>query len=268
MLGRNVFFPWLTQDGVETGNSICPGVLGVTLGAGIGMMTGMYGLIIDALKSVRMITAQGDVVTASSDENQDLFWALRGAGVNFGLVTEATYEIHEQTNNGNVTSVTFIYGASANRSVWEVLQTFDGNQPAKLSFQAVIEYERDSDVPIVVIQLWYFGPLSEAQTYVDRFAAAGPLKTTVEYLLQTDLYYQSQTTGVCDTGEIVSAHTLGFNQTDVASYEAHFADMTAFYQATPDFYGISVFQYYSNEVTLQTPASETAFPWRDIQVWW
>ncbi|KAL4905450.1 hypothetical protein BDW74DRAFT_185017 [Aspergillus multicolor] len=255
---------------IQTGNSICPGAIGVTIGGGIGMMTGMYGLMIDTLKSVRMVTAKGDIVQASQTENQELFWAIRGAGVNFGIVTEATFGIHPQTNGGNVTAVNFVYTASSNRSLWETLQTFDGpaNQPAKLSFQAVIRFDRTSNSSQIILQLWYFGPVAEAQPYIDRFAAAGPAVTSVTYLPQTDLYYQSQTAGVCDRGNIISAHTLGFNRTDVASYEAHFADLTAFYERTPSFNGESVFQYYSNQATLQTPASETAFPWRDIQVWW
>lgn len=232
------------------------------------MMTGMYGLMIDTLKSVRMVTAKGQLVKASASENSDLFWAIRGAGVNFGIVTEATYGIHDQTNEGNVTAVTFVYAASSNRSLWETMKTFDGNQPAKLSFQTVIEFNRASNTSTIVVQLWYFGPVSEAQPYINQFAAVGPVVQSVTYLPQTDLYYQSETAGVCDTGHIISAHTLGFNHTNVASYEAHFADMTAFYIANPSFQGISVFQYYSNKATLRTPASETAFPWRDIQVWW
>ncbi|KAK0757781.1 hypothetical protein N5P37_009797 [Trichoderma harzianum] len=253
---------------IQTGNSICPGAIGVTIGAGIGMMTGMYGLMIDTLKSVRMITAKGQLVKASATENSDLFWAIRGAGVNFGIVTEATYGIHDQTNEGNVTAVTFVYAAASNRTLFETMKTFDGNQPAKLSFQTVIQFNRASNASQIVVQLWYFGPVSEAQPYIDTFAAAGPVVQSVTYLPQTDLYYQSETAGVCDRGHIISAHSLGFNQTVVSSYEAHFADMTAFYITNPSFAGISVFQYYSNKQTLKTPASETVFPWRDIQVWW
>ncbi|KAJ5272902.1 hypothetical protein N7478_008027 [Penicillium angulare] len=253
---------------IQTGNSICPGAIGVTIGAGIGMMTGMYGLMIDTLKSVRVVTAKGHVVKASATENSDLFWAVRGAGVNFGIATEATYGIHDQTNNGNVTAVNFIFTAASNRTVWETLKKFDGNQPAKLSFQAVIKFDRTSNSPIIIVQVWYFGPLTEAQPYLDIFAAAVPATTSSSYLPQTDLYYQSETAGVCDRGNIISANTLGFNQTDVSSYEAHFADLVAFYKANPSFEGESVFQYYSNDVTRQTPQSETAFPWRDIQVWW
>ncbi|KAJ5382602.1 hypothetical protein N7517_000513 [Penicillium concentricum] len=253
---------------IQTGNSICPGAIGVTIGAGIGMMTGMHGLMIDTLKSVRVVTAKGDLVKASATENKDLFWAIRGAGINFGIVTEATYGIHDQTNGGNLTAVTFVYAPASNRSLWETMKTFDGNQPAKLSFQAVIKFDRTSNSANLILQLWYFGPVTEAQPYIDQFTAVGPVVKSVTYLPQTDVFYQSQTAGVCDRGNIISAHTLGFSRTDVASYEAHFADLTAFYKAYPAFQGESVLQYYSNKVTLQTPASETAFPWRDIQVWW
>ncbi|KAJ5826944.1 hypothetical protein N7447_003707 [Penicillium robsamsonii] len=253
---------------IQTGNAACPGAIGVTLGAGIGMMTGMHGLLIDTLKSVRVVTSKGQLVKASATENKDLFWAIRGAGINFGIVTEATYGIHDQTNNGNVTEATFVYAAPSNRSLWETMKTFDGNQPAKLSFQAVVRFDRTSNSANIILQLWYFGPVEEAQPYIDRFAAVGPVVKSVAYLSQPDVYYQSQTAGVCDRGKIVSAHTLGFNHTDVASYETHFADLMAFYKANPAFEGESIFQYYSNKVTLQTPASETAFPWRDVQVWW
>ncbi|KAK8060366.1 hypothetical protein PG996_010296 [Apiospora saccharicola] len=53
----------------------------------------------DALLSVRLVTAAGAVVTASATENGDLFWALRGAGANFGIVTSATYRVFELFRN-------------------------------------------------------------------------------------------------------------------------------------------------------------------------
>src|SRR6266699_7198669 len=64
------------------------GLAGLTLGGGIGWIMRKYGLTIDQLLSVDMVTAGGDFVKASADENADLFWGVRGAGGNFGVVTD------------------------------------------------------------------------------------------------------------------------------------------------------------------------------------
>ena len=70
------------------------GIAGLTLGGGIGWLMRKYGATVDNLLSVDLVTADGEIVTASDDNNPDLFWGMRGAGGNFGIVTSFEYRLH------------------------------------------------------------------------------------------------------------------------------------------------------------------------------
>ncbi|KAI4267796.1 MAG: hypothetical protein LQ337_008183, partial [Flavoplaca oasis] len=73
----------------------CVGVAGAGLGGGMGMYQGLYGLMADNILEMTIVTADGSIITANDRQNADLFWAMRGAGHNFGIVTSYVYKIYD-----------------------------------------------------------------------------------------------------------------------------------------------------------------------------
>ena len=114
------------------------GVAGLTLGGGIGHLSPAFGLTLDNLLSVRIVTGRGEIIAASEEERPELFWALRGGGGNFGVVTDFTFRLHpvEQLYGGAV--VFPLQDAPAVLREWRDLMT-----EAPDNFQSFAQIFRD-----------------------------------------------------------------------------------------------------------------------------
>lgn len=97
-VSTGALIPFLWSRGKQTVSTGCDcvGYLAPILGGGHGWLQGRYGLASDQLTSARMVLANGTAVTVSAESNPDLFWAIRGAGHNFGIVTEAKLRIYDR----------------------------------------------------------------------------------------------------------------------------------------------------------------------------
>jgi FAD/FMN-containing dehydrogenase len=112
------------------------GVAGLTLGGGFGWLSRKYGLTIDNLESAEVVTAAGAVVRASAAEHADLFWALRGGGGNFGIVTRFEFRLHPV--GPDVLSGLIVYPISAAKSVLQQYREFVAKAPDDLAVWTVL----------------------------------------------------------------------------------------------------------------------------------
>jgi FAD/FMN-containing dehydrogenase len=156
------------------------GVGGLTLGGGIGWVMRKHGLAIDSLRSAQVATADGGVVQASESENEELFWALRGGGGNFGVVTEFEFDLHPfgpevlagmvlhpLENAGDALRFSRDFMDEAPRAL-TVFETFMSVPPAE-PFPVALRGR-----PAFAQGMVYAGDIAEAEAAVEPLRAFGP----------------------------------------------------------------------------------------------
>lgn len=116
------------------------GIAGLTLGGGIAWLMGKYGMAVDNLLSAEVVLASGEVVTASDDTDPDLFWALRGGGGNFGVVTSFEYRMHPVAS---VLGGPVLHALAAAPQLFSFYREFAADLPDDLSTQAVFLHAPD-----------------------------------------------------------------------------------------------------------------------------
>ncbi|KAF9735608.1 hypothetical protein PMIN06_008927 [Paraphaeosphaeria minitans] len=149
------------------------GVGGLTLGGGYGYLSGKYGLTVDNLLEVEVVLASGEQVVASETSNADLFWAIRGAGQNFGVVTSFTFQGHPQPNP--VFAGALIFMPDKLPQVVDFLNTFhatnDGNQVMLLGFTC----PPPANAPVILTQLFHNGTHEEGHAFFKPLFDLGPV---------------------------------------------------------------------------------------------
>jgi hypothetical protein len=159
---------------LSTGDVSSVGIGGLTIGGGIGWLVRKYGLTIDHLVSAQIVTADGQVLTASATEHPDLFWAMRGGGGNFGIVTEFEFRLQP--------AGTVLAGALVLPATREVLRGYAdlaAQAPDELTtISAIMQAPPLPFIPVeyhgkvvFIILVCYVGDPEEGQRVVDPLRA-------------------------------------------------------------------------------------------------
>ena len=152
------------------------GIGGLTLGGGYGYLTGQYGMVIDNLLNVEIVLASGEIVQSNEKELPDLFWAIRGGGGNFGVVTEFTYQAYPHAYPVYAGLLVFAptqLEALVNTfNKW--IETEDGKDPKAALFYTCSRAPPDF-VPTIALIPFYDGHEVEGRRIFKPFFDLGPL---------------------------------------------------------------------------------------------
>ncbi len=147
------------------------GIAGLTLGGGLGWLSSKYGLTVDNLISADVVLADGRFLTASATENQDLFWGLRGASGNFGVVTSFEYQLHAvgPTILGGMVA----YPLGKAKEVLRSYREFSKAAPDELTIYAAFVNPPGGDT-VVALFCCYSGPLDKGEEVIRPLKFLGP----------------------------------------------------------------------------------------------
>jgi hypothetical protein len=160
------------------------GIAGLTLGGGLGWLNGKHGLACDNLVSADVVTADGRLLTASDEENEDLFWGIRGGGGNFGVVTSFEYRLHPV---GPVLGGGLRYSAREARDALRFYHEFASSCPDELSTSASLGRGPDGSL-VAGITVCYCGEVEEGEPVLRPLRESGsPLEDGIRPMAYTTL---------------------------------------------------------------------------------
>jgi FAD/FMN-containing dehydrogenase len=156
---------------VAAGSVASVGLTGLALGGGYGPLIGRCGLALDNVLEAQIVLADGSLVSANAEHDEELFWALRGGGGNFGVVTSMRHRLHELSS---VHSGLLIYPFSEATTVLACCATIADSMPDEFSVQVGMAAGPDGTLAVMVIPTWC-GPPEEGETRLAPFLKLGTL---------------------------------------------------------------------------------------------
>ncbi|MGH7845476.1 MAG: FAD-binding oxidoreductase [Candidatus Binatia bacterium] len=155
------------------------GIAGLTLGGGFGWLTRKYGMTIDNLVSVDIVTAEGKKIQANQNDNVDLFWAIRGGGGNFGVITRFEFQLFPV--GPEIVGGLIVFPLNQAKQILTKYRQFVNSAPEELNVWVVLRKapplpflpENVHGKEVVVLPIFYSGPVAEAEKLIAPLRAFG-----------------------------------------------------------------------------------------------
>ena len=169
----------MAQGLVTTAGTVShTGVGGLSLGGGFGRLARKYGLTLDNIKSVDIVTADGALRHASADENADLFWGVRGGGGNFGVVTMFEFGLHEMDRT--VIAGDVVFPAARAKEIFRFYADFSQDAPDELSLDLIMPAPAPGEPGVIVMHAVWSGDHEAAENALAPIEKLGqPIANTI-----------------------------------------------------------------------------------------
>lgn len=246
------------------------GFIGLALGGGLGRLQGFHGLVGDNLLFARIVLASGNIITVSKDENPDLFWALNGAGHNFGLVVEAVFQVHELIPD--MYNANKVYSGAVLEQVVETMNRINP-PPKEISIYLAFAWFPDANQVVVFLDFAYMGSATKGKEICESLFGHIPSLSQWD-AVRTWNNFNAEAAGglssaLCEHGGYKNSYgawLASYNTKEIRTMYDEFVDFLAKYPKLQR--SAFAFESYPQEAVRNVPSESTANPNRaaNIQV--
>ncbi|KAL8872691.1 MAG: hypothetical protein Q9174_001725 [Haloplaca sp. 1 TL-2023] len=248
---------------IITGNCNCVGNMGALIGGGYGNLMGLYGFSVDNTLSMNVVLANGSAVTVGPEQNTDLWWALRGAGANFGVVTSAVMKSYPMPKPKNMAwTGGLFYTEDKIEQVVQAIQDLVLREPMNV-FLYYVTSGPPAFEPTVFVTPFYFGTEAEGRAAFKSLLDIGPYKDSTAHIPYNEWNTAADT--FCIKGGRKPSYGAGFGKMDPATWRQIWNAYVEFLKIPGTGYSSILTECYSLTYAQSLNAQDSAFANRQVR---
>jgi hypothetical protein len=244
---------------IATGTCDCVGALGAILGGGVGNLMGLHGLGIDNVLSLNVVTPTGQAITVTA-EDEELWFAFRGAGPNFGIVTSAVIHSYPVDAAGlNAWTGPLIFADPQFEDLIAALDALTVEPEMALSMTLVTTGAPDF-TPTIILTLFYYGTEAQGKAAFASIYAVGPVADQTAIVPYAG--WNAGFTAACTKGGYKPAWGAGLVELVPSTWAAVYQNFKTFAALPGAGYSTVLLDIYSTIKSSSTPSADASYPFR------